>query len=221
MWFIIYVVEDFAWTRRRREVADIDKAIGERIRRIRRSKRIGQVELAELSGVAQGGISAIELGKREAYPSTLERLAAALGVPVAELFREEAPPKVPPPPKTPLTDEPESDFDARFGAADLEGAEGVKEKVGAEFDKIQGYIRGLKAAGIGGDDLRLKQARRRLREAKRRTLAATSRATALALNAEFGRNLPVYDTLAAYAGQAQEVAAEIEAENTEAHPEAS
>ncbi len=201
-------------------MADIDKAIGERIRRIRRSKRIGQVELAELSGVAQGGISAIELGKREAYPSTLERLAAALGVPVAELFREEAPPKVPPPPKTPLTDEPESDFDTRFGATDLEDAEGVKEKVGAEFDKLQGYIRSLKAAGIGGDDLRLKQARRHLREAKRRTLAATSRATDLALNAEFGRNLPVYDTLAAYVGQAEAVAEYLAEEARTTHRDA-
>lgn len=84
-------------------MADVDKKIGENLRRIRKSKRMGQVELAGLSGVSQGGISAIELGKREAYPSTLDRLAAALDVPVAAFFEGEEAPKVPPLPKTPLT----------------------------------------------------------------------------------------------------------------------
>jgi transcriptional regulator with XRE-family HTH domain len=200
-------------------------ALGENLRAIRERRGLSQAELWRRSGVAQPSISEIETGVRGAQTRTLTKLADALGVPVAELFREEAPPKVPPPPKTPLTDEPETDFDARFGATDLEGAEELQEKVGAEFDALREYVKRLKAAGIGSDDLRLKQARRRRREAQRRTYAITSRTSDLALNTEFGRDraMPreVHDTVAAYVGQAQEVAAEIEAENTEAHPEAS
>ncbi len=196
-------------------------ALGENLRAIRERRGLSQAELWRRSGVAQPSISEIETGVRGAQTRTLTKLADALGVPVAELFREEAPPKVPPPPKTPLTDEPESDFDERFGVTDVVSAEELQERVGAELDALGGYIKALKAAGIGGDDLRRKQARRRLGEAKRRTRAATSRYADLALNADFGRDRPVYDTLAAYVGQAQEVAAEIEAENTEAHPEAS
>jgi transcriptional regulator with XRE-family HTH domain len=200
-------------------------ALGENLRAIRERRGLSQAELWRRSGVAQPSISEIETGVRGAQTRTLTKLADALGVPVAELFREEAPPKVPPPPKTPLTDEPETDFDARFGATDLEGAEELQEEVGAEFDALREYVKRLKAAGIGSDDLRLKQARRRRREAQRRTYAITSRTSDLALNTEFGRDraMPreVHDTVAAYVGQAQEVAAEIEAENTEAHPEAS
>jgi transcriptional regulator with XRE-family HTH domain len=200
-------------------------ALGENLRAIRERRGLSQAELWRRSGVAQPSISEIETGVRGAQTRTLTKLADALGVPVAELFREEAPPKVPPPPKTPLTDEPETDFDARFGATDLEGAEELQEKVGAEFDALREYVKRLKATGIGSDDLRLKQARRRRREAQRRTYAITSRTSDLALNAEFGRDREVprevHDSVAAYVGQAQEVAAEIEAENTEAHPEAS
>ncbi len=200
-------------------------ALGENLRAIRERRGLSQAELWRRSGVAQPSISEIETGVRGAQTRTLTKLADALGVPVAELFREEAPPKTPPPPKTPLTDEPESDFDERFAATDLEGAEKLQEKVGAEFDALREYVKRLKAAGIGSDDLRLKQARRRRREAQRRTYAITSRTSDLALNTEFGRDraMPreVHDSVAAYVGQAQEVAAEIEAENTEAHPEAS
>ncbi len=201
-------------------MADIDKAIGERIRRIRRSKRIGQVELAELSGVAQGGISAIELGKREAYPSTLERLAAALGVPVAELFREEAPPKVPPPPKTPLTDEPESDFDARFGAPGLEAAEALAGEVGKEYDALGEHLAALDALGIGNDDLRRRSARSRRRASKRRTYAATLRAANMGLNADFGRDLAIHNTVAAYVGEAEAVAEYLAEEARTTHRDA-
>ncbi|MBA2512418.1 MAG: helix-turn-helix transcriptional regulator [Rubrobacteraceae bacterium] len=194
--------------------------IGENLRRIRKSKRIGQVELSGLSGVAQGGISAIETGHREPFPSTLDRLAAALDVPTTAFFEGEGASPIPPRPRTPLTEEPEDRFDERFAATDVVSAEELQEKVGAEFDKLQGYIRGLKAAGIGGDDLRLKQARRRLEEAKRRTYAATSRATDLALNAEFGRDRPVYDTVAAYVGQGEAVAEYLAEEARTTHRDA-
>ncbi len=203
-------------------MADIDKAIGERIRHIRKSKRIGQIELSKLSGVAQGGISDIELGKREAYPSTLERLATALDVPTTAFFEGEGTPPIPPRPRTPLTDEPEAGFDRRFGETDADSAEGLQDRIGAEFDALRQHAKDLKAAGVGDDDFKVRQARARLAAAKRRTLAATSRATDLALNAEFGRDKPIYDTVAAYVGQAEEIDADHGAEEarSQAHPEA-
>ncbi len=199
-----------------------DMSIGSNLRALRNRQGWGQQELARRAGITQPVISVLESGRQErARSDTLAKLAEALGVEVGDFFAEGTPPPIPDPPKTPLTDEPESDFDERFGVTDVVSAEELQEKVGAELDALGGYIKALRAAGIEGDDLRLKQARRRLGEAKRRTRAATSRYADLALNADFGRDRPVYDTPAAYVGQAQEVAAEIEAENTVAHPEAS
>jgi transcriptional regulator with XRE-family HTH domain len=50
---------------------------------------MNQVDLAEASGVAQNTISEIELGKREARPGTLKKLAGALGVEISDLLSEE------------------------------------------------------------------------------------------------------------------------------------
>jgi transcriptional regulator with XRE-family HTH domain len=47
-------------------------------------------ELAEMSGVAADTINQIELGHRKARPSTLRKLAKALGIEVRELFEEPA-----------------------------------------------------------------------------------------------------------------------------------
>jgi len=54
-----------------------------------------QVELAKLSGVSAFTITEIETGQREPRASTLRKLAAALGVEVADFFREPSSPKVP------------------------------------------------------------------------------------------------------------------------------
>ena len=185
--------------------------IGENLRRIRKERGWGQVPLAKASGVAQPTISEIERDRSEPHPSTLRKLGDVLGVELAAFFAEDDQP-----PDTPLTEEPEDRFDERFAATDVASAEKLQAGIGKEFDALRGYVKRLKAAGIEDDDLRLKRARRRLGEAKRRTYAVTSRATDLALNAEFGRDREVHDTVAAYVGQAQEVAAEIEAENNEA-----
>jgi len=47
---------------------------------------MNQVDLAKASGVAQNTISEIELGKREARPGTLKKLADALGVEIVDFF---------------------------------------------------------------------------------------------------------------------------------------
>jgi transcriptional regulator with XRE-family HTH domain len=118
-------------------VAEVDEQIGESIRRIRKDKRIGQMELAKLSGVSQGGISAIELGKREAYPSTLDRLAEALGVPVAAFFERGAAPKVPPPPKTPIADSTPEALETRLYGRPVGEADGPLRPVLSESEAME------------------------------------------------------------------------------------
>ena len=63
----------------------------ENIRRMRREKGLSQQELAELAGVGQDSISAIETGKHEPHPRTLRKLAQALDVEVADFFKEPVP----------------------------------------------------------------------------------------------------------------------------------
>jgi transcriptional regulator with XRE-family HTH domain len=62
----------------------------ESVRRMRREKGLSQQELADLAGVGQDSISAIETGKHEPHPRTLRKLANALGVEVADFFKEPA-----------------------------------------------------------------------------------------------------------------------------------
>jgi transcriptional regulator with XRE-family HTH domain len=59
----------------------------EALRRIRTLRGMNQVDLAKASGVAQNTISEIELGKRQARPETLKKLADALGVEIASFFK--------------------------------------------------------------------------------------------------------------------------------------
>ncbi len=75
----------------------------ETLRRIRTMRGMNQVDLAKASGVAQNTISEIELGKREARPATLRKLARALDVEIADLFEEADRPKVSAPSSQQLT----------------------------------------------------------------------------------------------------------------------
>jgi transcriptional regulator with XRE-family HTH domain len=67
----------------------------ETLKEIRRQKGWSQKDLADSSGVGQDTISGIESGRHEPRPSTLRKLAEALGVQVADFFREPAFPKAP------------------------------------------------------------------------------------------------------------------------------
>jgi transcriptional regulator with XRE-family HTH domain len=62
------------------------------VKEIRRRKGWSQKDLANESGVGQDTISGIESGRHEPRPSTLRKLADALGVEVADFFREPAVP---------------------------------------------------------------------------------------------------------------------------------
>ncbi|RMD69285.1 MAG: XRE family transcriptional regulator [Gammaproteobacteria bacterium] len=59
--------------------------VGKRIRALRRARRLSQRELSRLTGLAQGTISRIEQGEQIPSMDTVRRIAAALGVPVAEI----------------------------------------------------------------------------------------------------------------------------------------
>jgi transcriptional regulator with XRE-family HTH domain len=61
----------------------------EGLRYIREKVGYSQQELADASGVSQGAISDIEIGRRKPRGQTLRKLAAALGVEVADLYQGE------------------------------------------------------------------------------------------------------------------------------------
>ena len=62
----------------------------DRLKNLRQLRAMSQEELAEESGVGRATISRIERGETGAHGRTLRRLAAALGVDVAELVQIEA-----------------------------------------------------------------------------------------------------------------------------------
>lgn len=62
------------------------KTLGQKIKKLRKQRRLTQVELAVIVNVSPGYIGSIEQGIR--YPSlkVLEKLARALKIPAKELF---------------------------------------------------------------------------------------------------------------------------------------
>ena len=63
-------------------------SIGTRVMQIRNQKRLSQRELSQRSGIAGSYLSRIENRHLEPRPKTLRKIAAALGVPLAEFFQD-------------------------------------------------------------------------------------------------------------------------------------
>lgn len=61
-------------------------ADGENLKRIRRSQAFSQRDLSRLTGVSADTIGQIERGNRNVRPSTIRKLARALGVEPAKLM---------------------------------------------------------------------------------------------------------------------------------------
>ncbi|OGW75365.1 MAG: hypothetical protein A2Z72_06920 [Omnitrophica bacterium RBG_13_46_9] len=59
--------------------------IGNRIKKIRKTKKITQSELAKNTGILRANISRLEKGKHSPNLETLEKIADALGIPVSNL----------------------------------------------------------------------------------------------------------------------------------------
>ena len=67
-----------------------------RLRAWRERKALSQRDLAQLAGVSQFSISKIETGNQKPRPSTLRKLAAALGLTPEQLFQHpDGPGRVP------------------------------------------------------------------------------------------------------------------------------
>lgn len=67
-------------------------AMHTRLREIRTGRVYSQAELATLAGVNEGTVVRLELGRGKAQPSTLRKLAKALGVAPWELLATDSPP---------------------------------------------------------------------------------------------------------------------------------
>lgn len=62
---------------------------GVKLRRLRRERALSLRDLAHRSGIAYDTINRLELGKQEAQPRTIRKLAEALGVEPKELMKGE------------------------------------------------------------------------------------------------------------------------------------
>ena len=60
--------------------------IGDRIRRIRKKRRLTQVELAMMSGLSLSAIQGYEQGRYEPKRKSLESIAEVFKIPVDELY---------------------------------------------------------------------------------------------------------------------------------------
>ncbi len=112
--------------------------VAERIKAERRLKGWSQKDLAEESGVNQDTISGVESGRHEPRPSTLRKLAAALGVEVADFFKEPAFPKAEPsPPSEPLVGEGSEQERLDLMDGYRESVLAVVEKLAKEFQEAR------------------------------------------------------------------------------------
>jgi transcriptional regulator with XRE-family HTH domain len=180
--------------------------VGENLRRLRVAFGHSQQSLADKAGITQPAISNIEAGKTYPHFDTVRRLAGALGVPMTAII-DEAPSGPPPPPKTPLTDEPDTKFTVRFGRLSAVEAWEQKAELDAELTELQDYIRGLRAAGVGEEEFTFKRARGKLARCVRRLSAVTTLATDL----DFGREPKGFDEYAAAPDELERFLSEEEA----------
>jgi transcriptional regulator with XRE-family HTH domain len=138
--------------------------IGDNLRRIRKMRRMGQVELGERSGVAQQTISGIERGHREPHPSTLKKLGDVLNVPVAAFFQEKALPKAP------HTAMPSDEFDElrqKASTGQIAGS-ALLEAMQREYDALDNHYWMLLEQGDGVDAAEMEEALGLLVEARKR-----------------------------------------------------
>lgn len=73
-------------SRKRREAREI---LGENVRALRARRKLSQLELAVISGLTQGYISAIENESRAVSIDVMGQLAAAFEIPLADLLRQD------------------------------------------------------------------------------------------------------------------------------------
>src|SRR3989338_266556 len=67
---------------------NIASDLGNRIRNLRRKKKITLIELSKLTGIAQATLSRIETGLMLGTVKSHQKIAETLGVSLAELYKE-------------------------------------------------------------------------------------------------------------------------------------
>lgn len=67
-------------------LSDVLVRFGQKLRKIRRQTGISQEKLADLSGLHRTYVSSVERGQRNISLLNIEKLALALGVPLAKLM---------------------------------------------------------------------------------------------------------------------------------------
>ena len=69
-------------------MSEISKLIGQRIRNYRTQQKLSQEKLAELSGCHPTYIGQVERGEKNATLESIEKIASALNIPLAQLFEK-------------------------------------------------------------------------------------------------------------------------------------
>ena len=69
-------------------MSEISKLIGQRIRNYRTQQKLSQEKLAELSGCHPTYIGQVECGEKNATLESIEKIASALNIPLAQLFEK-------------------------------------------------------------------------------------------------------------------------------------
>lgn len=84
---VLYEAEaSYPYYRRNKARIGGSQAVAGQIRKLRKAKGLTQAELARAAGILRPNLSRIEAGKHRSTLETLEKLAAALKVPVVELI---------------------------------------------------------------------------------------------------------------------------------------
>jgi ribosome-binding protein aMBF1 (putative translation factor) len=78
-----------AGSREERFLADVMVRFGQRLRTVRQQKGISQEKLADFAGLHRTYVSSVERGERNISLLNIEKLASALGVPMAQLMPDE------------------------------------------------------------------------------------------------------------------------------------
>ena len=69
-------------------MSDIAKIVGQRIRNYRTAQHLSQEKLAELSGCHPTYIGQVERGEKNATLESIEKISAALHIPLSQLFEK-------------------------------------------------------------------------------------------------------------------------------------
>lgn len=83
---VLYEAEPSYPYSRRHARMDSSQQVGKKIRELREARGSTQVQLARAAGILRPNLSRIEAGKHRPTLDTLERLAAALKIPVVDLI---------------------------------------------------------------------------------------------------------------------------------------